>query len=135
MTDLTVVAANVQPTANLNTKRRTAGEVITAGQAVFINASGALELSSNDLTAPEAECDGIALQGCAAGHPCEFGVRGEIDMGVILTIGEVYVVGAAAGGIAPHVDPGVGDFGTLIGVATTTSLLKLAPLASGAARV
>ena len=133
MVDLVVVAANVQPTANLQTKRKNAAELITAGQSVLVNAAGELELSENDLVVADAECAGVALTGANANHPCEYGIKGEVNMGAILSIGEVYVVGAAAGAIAPTADPGSGDFRTLIGVATTTSLLKLGPLASGVA--
>ena len=54
-------------------------------------------------------------------------------MGVILAIGQVYIVGAAAGGIAPEADAAVGNFVTVLGVATTTSNLKLGLLISGVA--
>jgi hypothetical protein len=54
-------------------------------------------------------------------------------MGAILSIGETYIVGAAAGGIAPEADAVAGNFVTILGVATTSNLLKMGILQSGVA--
>ncbi len=133
MTDLSVVAANVQPGASAVTKRGIAGEAITAGQSLFIATDGELELCENDQAVADAACVGVSLNDAAAGQPIEYAITGEVNMGAIMTIGETYVVGAAPGGIAPETDVIASEFLTVIGVATTTSNLKMGILQSGVA--
>lgn len=133
MVDLVVVAANVTPGTDAVTKRGIAGEPITAGASVFPAADGGIELCEKDLTVLEAACKGVALNDAALDQPIEYAVTGDVDMGAILSIGQVYIVGAGPGAIAPEADAAVGDFVTVIGVATTASLLKLGLLQSGVA--
>lgn len=133
MADLTVVASNVKPGASVVTKRGIAGEVISAGESIFVAADKTIQLCENDQAALDAACKGVSLNGAAVGQPVEYAVTGDVDMGVILSIGQTYVVGAAPGGIAPEVDVVTGEFLTVIGVATTTSNLKLGILQSGVA--
>lgn len=133
MTDITVVAANVKPAASTITKKGIAGEAITAGDSVFVAADGGIELCENDQTVIEAACRGVALNDAAVDQPIEYAISGDVNMGAIMTIGSVLIVGAAAGGIAPEVDAVSGEFVTVIGVATTTSNLKLGILQSGVA--
>jgi len=133
MADLVVVAANVQPGASGVTKSGIAGEGITAGDSLFIAADGGVEVCQHDLTALEAACVGVALNDAATGQHIVYAVSGDVNMGAILAIGQTYVVGAGPGGIAPEVDVGAADFLTVIGVATTTSNLKLGILQSGVA--
>lgn len=133
MADLTVTPANVQPGASAVTKRGIAGEAINAGQAVFVATDGGIELAEHDVDAATAAIVGVALNDAATGQPIEYAVTGDIDMGAIMTIGQVYIVGAGAGGIAPEADAGAGDFVSIVGVATTTSNLKLGLTHSGVA--
>jgi hypothetical protein len=133
MVDITVVAANVKPGSSTVTKQGTAGEAISAGQSVFVAADGGIELCENDQAALDAACRGVALGDAAVDQPIVYAITGDVDMGAIMTIGETYVVGAAPGGIAPEVDVVTGEFLTVIGVATTTSNLKLGILQSGVA--
>lgn len=133
MADLTVVASNVKPGTDTVTKRGIAGEAISAGQSVFKAADGGIELCENDQAALDAACIGLSLNDAAVDQPIEYGVTGDVDMGAILAIGQTYIVGAAPGGIAPEGDAVAGEFVTVIGVATTTNLLKLGLLQSGVA--
>ena len=133
MADLSVVAANVQPAPSGVTKNGIAGEAITAGDSVFVATDLEIELAEHDLTAADAACVGIALNDAAAGQHVTYVVTGDVNMGAILAVGQVYVVGIGAGGIAPEGDPAAGHFVTVIGVATTTSNLKLGMLQSGVA--
>lgn len=133
MVDLVVVAANVKPASSTVTKKGIAGEAISAGQGVFKATDGQIELAENDLTAADAAAVGVALNDAALDQPIEYAITGDINMGVILSIGQTYVVGAGPGGIAPEVDVIAGEFLTVIGVATTTSNLKLGILQSGVA--
>lgn len=133
MADLTVVAANVKPGSSAVSKRGIAGEAITAGDSVFVAADGGIELCEHDQTIVEAAAVGVALNDAAVDQPIEYIVTGDIDMGAILSIGETYIVGAGAGGIAPEGDAGAGDFVTVLGVATTANNLKMGILQSGVA--
>jgi len=133
MVDLVVVAANVKPGSDLVTKRGIAGEGITAGDSVFKATDGQIELAEHDLTAADAAAIGVALNDAALDQPVEYGITGTIDMGAILAIGQTYIVGVSPGGIAPEADAGVGDFVTVLGVATTANILKLGILQSGVA--
>lgn len=133
MVDLVVVAANVKPAAGGVVKNGIAGEAITAGQSVFKATDGQIELAEHDLTAADAAAIGIALNDAALDQHITYVITGDVNMGVILAVGQTYIVGAAAGGIAPEADAGVGDFVTVLGVATTTSNLKMGILQSGVA--
>ncbi len=133
MADLVVVAANVQPTGSTVTRRGIAAVAITAGDSVYVDSSGEIDLCENDQTAVEAACRGVALNDAAANQPVEYATGGEVNMGSILSAGQVYVVGAGAGGIAPEADPGTGNFVTVIGVATSATNLKLGINQSGVA--
>ncbi len=133
MADLVVTAANVKPGSDAVTRRGIAGEAITAGDSLFIAADNELELCENDLTAADAACVGVALNDAAALQPVEYAVTGTIDMGAILAIGQTYIVGAGAGSLAPEADAIAGEFTTVVGIATTTNILKLGILQSGVA--
>ncbi len=133
MADLVVVAANVKPAASAVTKRGIAGEGISAGQGVFKAADGQIELAEKDLTVTDAAAIGVSLNDAALDQPVEYAITGDVDMGAILAIGQVYIVGAAAGGIAPEADAAAGHFVTVLGVATTVNNLKLGILQSGVA--
>jgi len=133
MVDLVVVAANVKPGTDAVTKRGIAGEGITAGDSVFEAVDKGIELAEKDLTAADAAAVGVALNDAATDQPIEYAVTGSVTMGAILAIGQTYIVGAGPGGIAPEADAAVGNFVTVIGVATTTSSLKLGILISGVA--
>ncbi len=133
MADLSVVAANVKPGSDAVTRRGIAGEAITAGDSLFIATDGELELCENDQAAADAACVGVALNDAAALQPVEYAVTGTIDMGAILAIGQTYIVGAAPGGLAPESDATTGEFTTVVGIATTTNILKLGILQSGVA--
>jgi len=75
----------------------------------------------------------LRVPDAAAGQPGTYQISGVIDLGATLTRGEVYAVGAAAGGIAPVADPTTGDFMTVLGVAITTANLKIGINQSGVA--
>lgn len=133
MADLVVVAANVKPGSDAVIKTGTAGEAISAGDSVFKATDGEIELAEHDLTAADAAAVGIALATAAPLQPITYAITGTIDMGAILSVGQTYIVGAGAGGIAPEADAGVGDFVTVLGVAISVNNLKIGILQSGVA--
>lgn len=133
MADLVVTAASVLKGNSAATKSGTAGAAITAGMSVYLDTSGNLIGCEKDQTAAEAECVGIALNDAATGQPVEYQTRGEIDVGAVLTLGETYMVGAGAGGIAPVVDVIATEFATVIGVASAAGVLIMNITQSGVA--
>ena len=131
MADITVTPADVAKVDGSQQTKLT-GVAITAGESVYVDVNGVLQLAA-DTSAIVAAAAGIALCDAAAGQPCTYQVSGNLDVGATLAIGEVYCVGAAAGGIAPCADPGSGDFVTVLGVATAADNLKVGINASGVA--
>ena len=133
MADLVVVAGNVKPGSDAVTKGGIAGEAISAGDSVFEAADKGIELCEKDQAVIDAACRGVALNDAAVDQPIEYAVSGSVDMGAILAVGQVYIVGAGPGGIAPEADGSSGNFITVVGVAITGNLLKLGILQSGVA--
>lgn len=133
MADLVVTAANVAPQTGAGLQRRTAGANITAGMAVYIDGSGLLQLAEKDVAAANANAVGIAVCDAATGQPCVFQVSGSINIGATLVAGQTYIVGAGGGGIAPVSDAAATNFTTILGIAISTSLLKIGINASGVA--
>lgn len=133
MADISVTPASVQPAAGSVSKRGIAGEAINAGQSVFEAADGDIELCENDQAALEAAAVGIALNDAAAGQPIEYNITGDVTFNAVLAAGQIYIVGAAPGGIAPEADAVAGEFVTVLGVGTSTTNLKMGILQSGVA--
>lgn len=132
MADLSITAANVQRTSGQQ-KQATAGEAITAGQALYVSATTAKMLRCDASTAAKAACDGIALHAAAADQPIAYLANGDIDLGATLAVGTVYGVTDTAGGIGPIADRGTGDFVTLLGVASAADNLILSINRTGVA--
>lgn len=133
MSDISVTAANVL--AGPNAKKRTgiAGATITAGQALYEDSSDSnkLKLADANASATTAKCVGVALHGAASGQPITF-VEEDDDFtpGATLSLSAaaddgVYVLSATAGGIAPVGDLASGMYPVIMGVAKSTSKMKL----------
>lgn len=127
MADLTITAANVAKGATNNrTRQGTAGGTITAGMPVYLDSADSEYKACQANAATTDEAVGIALHAASDGQPLTLLVGGDINMGATLTVGEVYVVSAAAaGGVAPIGDLTTGNYVTILGVATTASNLSL----------
>lgn len=125
MADLTITAANVDPAAAGVNKNAVAGVAITAGQAIYLDAtaSNVAKLADADASLAAATSVGIAVCDAAAGQIVVYRDAGDIDLGVTLTVGELYFVSDTAGGIKPSADLGTGDYVTLLGIADATDNL------------
>lgn len=137
MANLTITAANVVPVSGYSAETGyLAGTSIARGQAVYLSASSTWLLADCDASALAAGSSGvgIALNDAAAGQPITVQTGGDLGFGAILTVGEVYCVSATAGGICPHSDLTTNGRVTILGVASTTSNLKLRCWASGVAK-
>ncbi len=133
MADLVITKANVIAGANPNIRRGTAGATVTAGQSVYEDAtdSNSWKLADNDDTAAKAAAIGIAMNDALDGQPLQIITGGTLGLGAILTTGTVYVVSSTPGGIAPWADLTSGEYITVLGVATSTSNLRMLLLATG----
>ena len=134
MADLTITAGSVVSGANARVEQGFAGETITAGQAVYKSTDGKwYKADSNSGTALARVPTAIALTGSSANQPIVVQKSGSITIGATLTAGIAYYLSATAGGIGPVGDLTTGDYPAVIGIATSTTVLKLGFNDSGVA--
>lgn len=106
------------------------GGTVAAGMPVRLS-SGAF-IAATDASLAGAAVEGIALSGGATGQPFTYQKAGNINLGATLAVGKVYVL-STAGAIAPVDDIAGSEFVTVLGIATTTALLKMGIVQSGVA--
>jgi hypothetical protein len=135
MADLTVTPASVIPGANAVIERSgTAGATITAGQVVYFDdTTGKYKLADSDGAAALRSPRGIALNGASDGQPLAVQTKGKITIGATMTAGLAYYLSKVAGGIAPVADIASGGYATVLGIATSTTVLELNMTESGVA--
>jgi hypothetical protein len=135
MADLSITAANCVPVAPALIGYGTAGATITAGQAIYLEASSnTWKLADNNSATAEARAaTAIALNGAASGQPLGYLSSGSVTLGATMTAGVVYYLSATAGGICPVADLTSGQYPCAVGIATSTTVLKLGFNASGVA--
>lgn len=125
--DLTVTAASVLPSSDAVLQTGTAGEALTAGQPVYRKVADGkwYKADCNSATAEVRIAAGISTVGAAAGQPVVVQRSGSITIGATMTAGVVYYLSGTAGGIRPVADNTTGDYPQAIGIATSTTVLKL----------
>jgi hypothetical protein len=136
MADLTVTAANVVPAANAQIARGTAGGQIGTLEPLYADASDSYKLKRGAHTnAATAELVGVSLHPAEAGQPVAYITGGDVAVGSILTAAMVYVLGSAAGKISPSGDLDSSSpntrYGSIVGIATSSSNLRIGILNSG----
>lgn len=134
MSDVAITAASVQPGSNAQFGDGTAGATITAGQPLYRDTSTTpitMKVADANLSLLAATVEGIALHGASSGQPIRWQSKNDITIGGTLVQGTVYVLSNTAGGICPATDLASGWYRTILGVAKTTSVLKLAIENSG----
>lgn len=133
MADLSITATAIIPVDGHVAVSKPAASAITQGQAVFENSSGQWQIADADAAATCIMPLGIALtEATAATQPILAIVSGDLGMGAILTVNTIYTVAETAGAIQPVADLLSGDYLGVLGVATTTSNLRMLTYASGA---
>lgn len=128
MADLSITAASVATSSTASIDRTgTAGEAITRGEPVYKDSSDSNEYKLAAATSTASNCYGIAMADAADGQPLPVCTKdpGGLTIGSTVVVGTVYVVSATAGGIAPIADMTTGDYVCVLGVADTTSTIKL----------
>lgn len=135
MADLSITVANIIAQAGAITDVGAFGATVTAGQILYKDTSDAsLKLADNNsATAAARSPVGMALNGGAAGQPCKYLKEGDVAMGAILTPGTVYYLSDTPGGICPVADLASGEYPTVIGIARSSSVLRVKFIESGVA--
>jgi hypothetical protein len=127
MTAISVTAANVLRVDG-SIVHYLAGATITAGMAVYVDASGLVQIGTNATSAGSgvgAQNVGIALNNASSGQPVDVLVNGTVNIGGTAAVGKPYVLGTA-GGIIPVDDIAGTEYVTGIGIGQTAANIKLA---------
>lgn len=134
--DLSITAANVVKgsTSAVKTLSGIASESVTAGQTAYrdpttkkfgkADANGASALRS---------VSGIFLNTAGANQPVVVQTDGPITIGATVTVGEIYVSSATAGGIAPEADLTTGHYVSVLGIGISATQIDLKMHNSGVA--
>ena len=132
MADISQTAANVAAgSSTTRVQLVQAGEAITQGQPVYLASDGKYYQTDANDTAVKAQAKGVAVSPASTDGYFLMAVDGLINLGATLAVGQVYVVSATKGAIAPYGDLTTNDYVTILGVATTTALLDINILVSG----
>lgn len=138
MASLTITVGNMIPVAGYQAESGyLAGATITRGQSVYLDSTTSTwKLADCDASAAAAGSAGIgiSLSDVVATQPMLVQQGGDLGFGAILTVGQIYCVAATAGEICPYSDLTTNGRVTILGVASTTSNLKLRMWASGIAK-
>ena len=128
MVDITITAASVVAGSNAVRDSGSAGEAITAGQAVYRSSTTNkwMLADSDSATAEAKKATGIALNGAALNQPLTVLKSGDITIGATLTAGTAYYLSNTPGGICPVADVGSGEDVCLLGLAKSTTVLAVA---------
>lgn len=126
MADLSITAANVSASSTGSTTvQGTAGETITAGQVVYLQASSGKYMLADVDDSEKYKAAGIALNGASDTQPIDVcTASSDLDIGATLTVGTIYVL-SADGAISPSADLTTGDYTVIVGVATATDSLHV----------
>lgn len=126
MADISITAANVLAVSGAQTTQGFALAAVTAGQVVYRDATTQkFGLADSDGAAATKVPVGIALNTAGTDQPLSVLTYGSITIGGTMTAGIAYYLSDNPGGICPVGDLETGDTATLIGIATSTAILKV----------
>lgn len=138
MAELSITAANVLSSDISKSRRGTSGATITAGQVLYEDSGDAKKLKLSDANGGSAGTDirkfkGIALNGAAAGQPVNYIAEDDdFTPGGTLVVGESYYLSSTTpGAICLKGDLPAGATVTFLGIAKSTTKLRLKPAAGG----
>lgn len=124
MANIAITASDVAPGANVKHVKGVAGATITAGQALYLDVVTNTYKLASATAEDTAAFAGVALCGASAGQPVVMAkTDADLDLGNQLSVGEVYVVSATAGAIAPASDLVAGNFVSLVGISNASDSL------------
>lgn len=128
MADLVLTATAIVKTATTKVEYGMfAGEAIIAGEVVYRDPSlgTVFKADADSATAAARTVRGFALNGGGIGQPIAVAYGGSLTIGAVMTKGLVYCLSDVAGKIRPVADNASGDFVSLLGVASSTSVLDI----------
>ena len=133
MAAISVTASSVAPGTDCSIASGTAGASITAGQPLYVDTanSNVLKVADCDLSALGATVAGISLHAASSGQPIAYATAGYVTFNAVLTAGKAYVLGATAGDICPIADLTTGWRTTILGIAYSTTSLRLLITSTG----
>lgn len=134
MADLTQTPANVAIGSSVSRVRPVqVAEAVTQGEPGYFDATtGKYRKTDADAAEDAARAAGIFLTPAAIDGFALLAESGSVlNLGATLVVGETYVVSANPGKIAPVSDVATGWYVTILGVASSTSLLSLRINATG----
>jgi len=135
MADLAITAASVVKGAGATTAQGTAGATIAAGMVLYADTanSSVLKPADANLSALAATVAGIALHAALVNQPIVYITAGPLTVNAVLTAGKEYVASAtdSVGAIAPIADLAAGWYTSLLGYASSTTVLNVNILNSG----
>ncbi|RVG73050.1 hypothetical protein CN223_26835 [Sinorhizobium meliloti] len=125
MADLSINSALVVGGTNSTRDTGTAGEAITAGQSIYLDATtNKWRISDNNGTGTRT-VHGISLNGASLNQPVSIHKSGDITIGATLVAGTDYWLSGTAGGICPRADLVAGMDAIQIGIAKSTTVLSV----------
>jgi hypothetical protein len=133
MADISITAGSVLPSSAASLASGTAGEAITAGQAVYVDStdSGKIKLADNDVLA-KIGCVGIALNGASAGQPVDYCTRDpQFTLGGTIASGVSVFLTSVPGGIGLVAEVGSADYGVFLGIGVGSNKIFLNPTVGG----
>lgn len=127
MAEVSVTAANVVSGTDADFYVGTSGATITAGMAVYLDEiDNRLKMADANASLEAATVKGIALHAASAGQRLKVQTSGAITIGGTVVLSTIYILGAGgSGGIAPAADLASGWYTSILGVATSASVLQL----------
>jgi hypothetical protein len=132
MANITQTAANVAAGSSATRVQLVqAGETITQGMPVYLASDGKYYQTDANDTAVKAQAKGIGVSPASTDGYFLMAVDGLINLGATLAVGQIYCVSATKGAIAPYGDLTTNDFVTILGIATTTTLMDINIVISG----
>lgn len=127
MAAISVTASSVLPGSTCDVTQGTAGASITAGQPLYIDTANGnvLKVADADASDLASTVAGIALHAAASGQPIVYAKGGYVTFNAVLVAGKAYVLGATAGDICPIADLTTSWRTSLLGIAYSTTSLRL----------
>lgn len=128
MANLSVTASAVLPSTTSDIEHGRASAAIDAGEVVYKDdTTGFFGLADNNsATANVRRAYGIALNHAqAAGQPLSVQKSGDLTINAAMTAGVAYYLSDTPGKIAPFADIGSGEYVVLLGVAKSTTVLRV----------
>lgn len=132
MATLTITAANIGVGSSAEIRPVTVGQSTAHGIPLYQDTSDGLWKPADADAEATAKAACISVTSATASGEDVIAIfTGDLRMGAILTKGTEYYVNTTAGLIGEKSDLGSGDYVTRLGIAKSTSVLDVRPLASG----